>query len=92
MPFESYGENSTRTFDFKNDDFVTSAPPQQVNPYWGEILVFWAELWKSENVWLILLKSKKPSLLILGLRHWSVPQGPFYTRTGCTLLCVHKPL
>jgi hypothetical protein len=33
MLFESYGENSTRTFDFKNDDFDTSAPPQQVNTY-----------------------------------------------------------
>ena len=81
MLFESYGGKSTRTFDFENDEF-SSAPPQQVNTYWGEILVFWAKLWKSENVWLILLKSKKPSLLILGLRHWCVPQGPFFYKFG----------
>ena len=88
--FESYGEISTRTFDFRTM-FWSSTPPQQVNTYWGEILVFWAELRKSWKVWLILLKSKKLSLLIWGLWHWSVPQGPFITRTGCTLLCVHKP-
>ena len=49
MLFESYGEKSTRSLDFENDEF-SSAPPQQVNTHWGEILVFWAELWKSENV------------------------------------------
>jgi hypothetical protein len=32
MLFESYGENSTRTFGFENDEF-SSAPPQQVNTY-----------------------------------------------------------
>jgi hypothetical protein len=32
MPFESYEENSTRTFDLENDEF-SSAPPQQVNTY-----------------------------------------------------------
>ena len=30
MLFESYGEKSTRTLDYENDEF-SSAPPQQVN-------------------------------------------------------------
>ena len=80
MLFESYGENINKNF------LILRTMSFQVLPLNKWILIevkylsFEQNFEKSENVWLILLKSKKPSLLMSGLRHWSVPQGPFITR------------